>query len=95
MYAWCRCRAGHLFDAQPEEYRRSVLPPGVRARVSVEAGTTLGWEHYVGLDGASIGMDHYGASAPGEVVYKEFGFTPEHIVEVAHEVLKKRGSYQF
>ncbi len=84
----------NIFDAQPEDYRRSVLPPEVRARVSVEAGNTLGWEHYVGLEGASIGINHYGASAPGAVVYQEFGFTPEHIVQVAREVMKRLANFR-
>jgi len=78
-----------LFDAQPEEYRRKVLPPAVRARVSVEAGNTLGWEHYVGLDGACIGINHFGASAPAEILAQEFGFTPAHIVQAAREVMAR------
>jgi transketolase len=76
-----------LFDAQPQSYKDSVLPPGVKARVSVEAAATLGWERYVGLDGATIGLSRFGASAPGEIVMRELGFTPEHIVKVAKAVL--------
>ncbi|MHB9134253.1 MAG: transketolase [Armatimonadota bacterium] len=79
----------HVFDRQPADYRESVLPAAVRARVSVEAGATLGWEHYVGLDGGMVGMHSFGASAPGEVNLCEFGFTPEHVAAVAHEVLNK------
>ncbi|HEY3415767.1 MAG TPA: transketolase [Armatimonadota bacterium] len=78
-----------IFDAQPEDYRESVLPSAVRKRVSVEAGAKLGWEHYVGLDGAIIGLDRFGASAPGEVAMKELGFTVEHIVAVAKGLLKE------
>jgi transketolase len=55
----------------------------VRKRVSVEAASTFGWGKYTGLDGANIGIDHYGASAPGEVVMKEFGFTAENVVKTA------------
>ena len=78
-----------LFDEQPATYRDSVLPPELPV-VSVEAGTTLGWSRYVGPRGASIGIDRFGASAPGPVLQKEFGFTPEHIAEVVHRVLGLR-----
>jgi transketolase len=76
-----------LFEAQPQSYKDSVLPPGVKARVSVEAASPLGWERYVGLDGAVIGLNRFGASAPGEIVMRELGFTPEHIVKVAKSIL--------
>jgi transketolase len=76
-----------LFDKQSQEYRDSVLVPGVRARVSVEAGTKIGWEHYVGLQGKIIGLSNFGASAPGDILFKKFGFTPEHIVAAAKELL--------
>ncbi len=69
-----------IFDAQDEEYRNSVLPPKIGARVSVEAGITLGWERYVGYHGASVGIDHFGASAPGELVLEKLGITPENVV---------------
>jgi transketolase len=65
-----------LFQSQPRSYRDTVLPPGVKARVSVQAGSPLGSERYVGLDGAIIGLDRSGASAPGEIVMRELGFTP-------------------
>jgi transketolase len=78
-----------LFEAQPQEYRDSVLPPSVRARVSVEAASPLGWERYVGSDGAVIGVSRFGASAPGAVVMREFGFTPEHVAETARAVLAR------
>lgn len=80
-----------LFDKQPAAYREAVLPPAVRARVAVEAGQTLGWEHYVGLDGAIIGLDHFGASAPYETLYEQFGLTPAHIAATAREVLGNLG----
>ncbi len=75
-----------IFDEQPAAYRESVIPPELPA-VSVEAGTTLGWSRYVGARGASIGIDRFGASAPGPVLQKEFGFTPEHVTEVAMGVV--------
>ncbi len=76
-----------LFQAQPQSYRDTVLPPAVKARVSVEAGSPLGWERYVGLEGATIGLNRFGASAPGEIVMRELGFTPEHVVKVAKSIL--------
>jgi transketolase len=81
-----------LFDAQPQSYRDAVLPPSVRARVSIEAASPFGWERYVGLKGATIGVTHFGASAPGPIVMREFGFTPEHLVETAKAVLKQTAS---
>ena len=77
-----------LFDEQPQEYRDSVLPPGRRARLSVEAGAIGGWARYVGLDGASIGMSTFGASAPGGVVLERFGFTAARVAEEARELVK-------
>ena len=77
-----------MFQSQPQSYRDTVLPPGVKARVSIEAGSTLGWERYVGLDGAIIGLDRFGASAPGEIVMRELGFTPEHVVAVAKSLIR-------
>ena len=71
------------FDAQDEDYRRSVLPPGVPT-VSVEAGVTLGWDRYAD---ASVGIDRFGASAPGSVVLRELGITPEHVAGVARRLL--------
>jgi len=68
-----------LFDEQREAYRADILPRDV-LRVSIEAGTTLGWERYTGLDGVRIGLDHFGASAPAEVLFEEFGFSVEAIV---------------
>jgi transketolase len=76
-----------LFERQPREYRDLVLPPSVRKRLSVEAGVTLGWQKYVGLDGASIGRDGFGASAPVKDVMKHFGFTAENVYSVAKALL--------
>jgi len=70
-----------LFDAQPAEYRARVLPPGVTARVAVEAGSPLGWYKYVGMGGDVVGMTRFGASAPGKVNFEKFGFTPENVAE--------------
>ena len=79
-----------LFDRQPADYRDKVLPPRVRARLAVEAGISLGWEHYTGLDGKIIGMESFGASAPGSVLYEKFGFTPACIIDAAKALLKAR-----
>jgi transketolase len=76
-----------LFAAQSAEYRDSVLPPAVRARVSIEAASPFGWERYVGPTGVIIGVDHFGASAPGPVVMEHYGFTVEHVVTAARAVL--------
>ncbi|MDK9301119.1 transketolase [Propionibacterium freudenreichii] len=77
------------FDAQPAEYREEVLPSSIDARVSVEAGLSLGWSKYVGFKGASVSLEHYGASAKGSLLMEEFGFTGEHVAEVAKGVLGK------
>ena len=79
-----------LFEQQTQAYRDSVLPPDVRARVSVEAGSVFGWERYVGLDGAIIGMTTFGASAPAGQLFKKYGFTVEHVLDVARGVLAKK-----
>lgn len=71
------------FDEQSTEYRESVLPSSVKARVSIEAGLTMGWRKYVGDHGASIGIDHYGASADYATLYREFGITTEAVVTAA------------
>ncbi len=76
-----------LFDKQPREYRESVIPPDVPARVSVEQASVLGWDRYIGPYGRSIGMHTFGASAPLKEVQKKFGFLPEAVVAAAREVL--------
>ncbi len=76
-----------LFEKQPEDYKESVLPSSIKARVSVEAGVKQGWEKYVGDYGESISIEKFGASAPADVLFKEYGFTPEKIVEMAQKVL--------
>jgi transketolase len=80
-----------IFDRQDEEYRESVLPKAVTARVSVEEASTLGWDRYVGTVGRMIGMHTFGSSAPLKDVQSEFGFTPEKVVETAREVLSAVG----
>ncbi len=75
------------FGMQEREYRDSVLPPGLKARISVEAGSTLGWVRWVGDEGVSIGLDHFGASAPAGVIAEHFGLTPEAVAERAREYL--------
>ena len=76
-----------LFEKQGREYRDQVLPPAITARVAVEAGVTLGWHRYVGANGAVIGLDHFGASAPMAELYQRFGITAEKVVEAATGLL--------
>jgi transketolase len=78
-----------IFDHQAQEYRESVLPPGVKARVAIEQASTFGWERYVGTSGSIIGMKTFGASAPLAELQKKFRFEPDEVVAVAKEVLKK------
>ncbi len=78
-----------IFDHQPQEYRDSVIPPAVKARISVEQASTMGWQRYVGLEGRMIGMHTFGASAPLKELQKKFGFMPERIVATAKELLGK------
>lgn len=78
-----------LFERQDEAYRNSVIPPDVTARLSVEQASTFGWERYVGLQGRSIGMKTFGASAPLKELLKKFGFTVDHVIAQAKELLQK------
>ena len=73
------------------EYRETVLPSSVTARVSVEQSSTFGWERYVGLTGRALGMRTFGASAPLKELQKKFGFTVDHVVETAREQLLRAG----
>jgi len=77
-----------LFDAQPQEYRETLLPTTVRARLAVEAGSPQGWSRYVGDHGDVLGVVDFGASAPGEVVMREYGFTVENVCRRALALLK-------
>ena len=81
-----------LFDAQTEEYRRSVFPPSIRTRLAVETGATQGWHRYVGEWGDVIGLDHFGASAPGPVLMREYGFTAENVCKRALALLEKNNA---
>jgi transketolase len=79
-----------IFDRQTQEYRDSVLPPAVKARVAVEQASTFGWERYVGSSGHVIGMKTFGASAPLKALQEKFGFEPERVVASAKELLGKQ-----
>jgi transketolase len=76
-----------LFDVQDAAYRESVLPRAVRARIAIEAAAVDWWRKYVGLDGAVLGMERFGASAPGKVVFERLGFTVPHVLELAQALL--------
>jgi len=76
-----------FFDAQPAKYREEVLPPNVKARLAVEAGVSMGWAKYVGDAGDVLGVDRFGASAPAEDVFKDYGFTVENVVKRAKKLV--------
>lgn len=78
-----------MFEAQPVAYRNEVLPPSVTARISIEAGVPLGWERYVGLNGITIGISRFGASAPGNIVYEKLGITVQRVVNEALKISHK------
>jgi len=78
-----------LFEQQPKEYRDSIIPPSVKARVSVEAGVKHGWDKYIGDYGEAVSVEKFGSSAPVSVVMEKYGFTPENIVDTAKRVLAK------
>jgi len=80
------------FFAQEDSYRQSVLPPGLKARVSVEAGVAQGWREIVGESGEMVSLEHFGASAPYQVLYEQYGITPERVVAAAHSSLSKVGA---
>ena len=75
------------FDEQSPEYKESVLPAAVTARVSIEAGIAMGWSKYVGEKGTSVSLEHYGASASGAKCFEEFGFTVDNLVSTAKALL--------
>jgi transketolase len=77
-----------LFDRQTDDYKKSVLPPNLTKRLAVEAGASFGWHKYVGVEGDMITIDHFGASANGDKVMAEFGYTPENIVAKMKQILK-------
>jgi transketolase len=78
-----------LFEEQDNAYKKRIFPPDIKTRLAVEAGSPQGWERYVGDQGEIIGIDHFGASAPGEVLMREFGFTAEHVYERASALLQR------
>jgi transketolase len=77
-----------LFEQQPESYRHEVMPPALRKRIAIEAGSGLGWYKYVGLDGQVISLERFGASAPGKLLFEKFGLTAEAVIEAAEGLLK-------
>lgn len=79
-----------LFEAQPEAYRREVLPPHIRCRITIEAGRTIGWERYAGDKGLTIGLNHFGASAPAEILFEKFGFSVSDIVALAVKLIGEK-----
>jgi transketolase len=79
-----------IFDHQTQEYRDSVLPPKITARVAVEQASTFGWERYVGTTGRIIGMKTFGASAPLKELQRKFGFEPDQVVSAAKEQLGRK-----
>src|SRR6185295_5923131 len=78
-----------IFEHQTQQYRDSVLPPNVSARVAIEQASTFGWERYIGSSGRVIGMTTFGASAPLKELQRKFGFEPDRLVAVAKELLGK------
>ena len=76
-----------LFEAQPAEYQHRVLPPEIKVKIAVEAGSALGWHRYVGESGHIMALDHFGASAPSKILYEKFGLTAERVVEKALEIV--------
>ncbi|MFC1964306.1 transketolase C-terminal domain-containing protein, partial [Chloroflexota bacterium] len=78
-----------LFESQPEGYRNEVLPPEIKTRIVIEAASPFGWERYAGTEGKIIGLSHFGASAPGKIIYEKFGLTPAHVVAEAMKLCKK------
>ena len=80
------------FRAQPDSYQQTVLPPALKARVSVEAGVAQGWREVVGDAGAIVSLDHFGASAEGNILFEQFGFTPDRVVAAANQAITRAAS---
>lgn len=78
-----------LFERQSQDYKDSVIPPNVKARVGIEAGVELGWHKWLGAEGIFIGMSTFGASAPAKVCFEKFGFTPNNVIAAAKQLLGK------
>ena len=81
-----------LFDEQLADYRERVLPSNIRARVSIEAATPMGWDRYVGAGGVTLGISHFGASAPAGIIYEKFGLTAQHMADEAESLVKRNKS---
>ena len=77
-----------IFEEQPDEYKMSIFPHGV-PKISIEAGATQGWWKYIGRDGVAIGLDRFGASAPGPIAMEKLGISVGHVVEAAKSIVKK------
>ena len=80
------------FEAQPASYRQEILPPEIKARVSVEAAVKQGWREWVGEAGETVSIEHFGASAEGDVLFEQFGFTPDRVVAAAHSAMQHAGA---
>ena len=78
-----------LYEQQSDEYKESVMPKSIRARVAVEAAVSFGWHKYVGLDGDVLSLDHFGASAPANLLFERFGFTADNAAQKAKALLQK------
>jgi transketolase len=78
-----------LFEVQDKAYQNQVLPPAIKSRLSVEAGVSQGWERWVGDSGESVSVERFGASAPYKVIFENFGFTIENVIQRAHQLLTK------
>jgi transketolase len=78
-----------LFEAQGQDYKNSILPDNVKARVAIEAGSTQGWHKYVGIYGAVVGLDHFGASAPIKDLFTHFGITTDSVVQAVRRLIKR------
>jgi transketolase len=78
-----------LFDAQPQDYKNTVLPENVKIRVAIEAGASQGWHKYVGINGTVIGLDHFGASAPIHDLFTNFGITAESVVQAVQDLINR------
>jgi transketolase len=76
-----------LFEAQPQRYKDTVIPPSITKRIGIESGISLGWDRYIGTEGKMIGLDHYGASAPANILMEQFGFTGENVLQTALKIL--------
>ncbi len=87
MSAWSACPRGNCSKSQDQDYRDSVLPPAITARVTVEEASTIGWDRYAGSRGVILGMHSFGMSAPIKIVADHFGFTTDHVVGAARQAL--------